>query len=265
MEFKLLGGLTVTNGMSQVPIARGAQRVVLAALLLGANRVVTIDEIIDDIWQLKPPRSARASLHNTVMRLRQALGAEAGRVATLVAGYQLTVHPGEFDIALFEQLTLSGRDAGRRGDWDGAARSLETALALWRGRPFADVPSDRMALREGHRLQELLISALEARAEAAIKTGRPGQAIADLTWLTQEDPLRERSHALLMLALWQDGRRASALAAYQAARAALLDHGLDPGPELQQVQLRILRADSEREHAFAVFPAWPRPGPLVTQ
>jgi DNA-binding SARP family transcriptional activator len=232
---------------------------------LGANRVVTIDEISEDIWQLSPPRSARASLHNTVMRLRQALGAEAGRVATLAAGYQLTVHPGEFDIASFEQLSRSGRDAARRGDWAEAARLQEAALVLWRGRPFADVPSDRMALREGHRLQELLIAALEARAEAAIKTCRPGQAIADLTRLTREEPLRERSHALLMLALWQDGRRASALAAYQAARAALLDHGLDPGPELQRLQLRILREDSQSEHAFAVLPAWPRPGPVFIQ
>lgn len=252
MEFRLLGALTVTNGFGQIQISRGAQRVVLAALLLSANRVVTTDEIIDDIWQLHPPRSARASLHNTVMRLRQAFGPEAGRVATLVAGYQITVHPGEFDLALFEQLTRSGRDAGRDGDWARATQLLDAALALWRGRPLADVPSDTMAQREGRRLQELRLAAQEAHAEAAINTGRNAQAVAELTRLTQQEPLRERLHTLLMLALWRDGRRADALAAYQSARSALLDHGLDPGPELQTLQLRLLREDRAPQRSAAV-------------
>jgi len=249
LEFRLLGALTVSDGLGQIQIARGAQRVVLAALLLSANRAVTRDEIIDHIWQLHPPRSARASLHNTVMRLRQAFGPQAGRVATLVAGYQITVHPGEFDVVAFEQLTRSGREACRDGNWEMASQLLDAALKLWRGRPLADVPSDSMAQREGHRLQELRLAALEAHAEAVINTCRYGQAIAELTWLTREEPLRERPHALLMLALWRDGRRADALAAYSSARGALLEHGLDPGSELRHLQLRLLREDCAPERS----------------
>lgn len=242
MDFRLLGALTVSNGTDALPIARGAQRAVLAVLLLNANHVVTTEDIIDELWG-EPPPTARASVQNSVMRLRHALGNQSSRLVTRSAGYEMTVIPGELDVAQFELLVASGWLAIRRGDWVLALDQLDAALSLWRGRPFTDVPASRRALNEGHRLTEMRLAATEARAEADINLGRYGQAIADLTRLTHDEPLRERAHALLMTALCYQGQRGAALAAYQVARNALRDQGLDPGWDLRELQHRILRGE----------------------
>ena len=179
MEFRLLGALDVANGADVMPIARGAQRAVLAVLLLNANYVVTTEDIIDELWTAPPP-TARASVQNNVMRLRRALGSQSGRVVTHPAGYVITVSSGELDVARFEQLIASGRLAVRRADWTAALEYLGAALALWRGRPFADLPASRMAASESHRLTQMRLTAAEAHAEATINLGMYGQAIADL-------------------------------------------------------------------------------------
>ncbi len=55
------------------------------------------------------------------------------------------------------------------------------------------------------------------------------------------NPLRERPRALLMYALYRDGRQAEALDHYHQARALLNDElGLEPGPELRKVHAQIL-------------------------
>ncbi len=242
MDFRLLGALSVSNGTDALPIARGAQRAMLAVLLLNANHVVTTEDIIDELWG-EPPPTARASVQNNVMRLRRALGSQAGRLVTHPAGYEITISQGELDVARFEHLVHSGWLAIRRGDWALALGQLEAALALWRGRPFVDVPSSRRAVNEGHRLTEMRLAATEAHAEADINLGRYGQAIADLTRLTHDEPLRERAHALLMTALCGEGQRGAALAAFQVARNALREQGLDPGWDLRELQHRILHGE----------------------
>ncbi|WP_170067893.1 BTAD domain-containing putative transcriptional regulator [Lentzea guizhouensis] len=58
------------------------------------------------------------------------------------------------------------------------------------------------------------------------------------------NPLRERPRALLMHALYRDGRQAEALDQYHQARALLNDElGLEPGPELRKVHAQILNGD----------------------
>jgi DNA-binding SARP family transcriptional activator len=263
VDFRLLGALAVSDGTDVLPIARGAQRAVLAVLLLNANHVVTTEDIIDEVWGAPPP-TARASLQNNVMRLRRALGGQAGRLVTHSAGYEITVSPGELDVARFEQLMAYGWLAVRRGDWVAALNQLGAALALWRGRPFADVPASRIALNEGHRLAEMRLAATETCAEAAINLGRYGQAIADMTRLTHEEPLRERAQALLMTALCCEGQRGAALAAYQVARNALREQGLDPGWDLRELQRRILRGEPLLAAPGAVRPSPPQPAAVVS-
>lgn len=56
MEFLLLGHLMVRRDGDLVPIPRGKQRTVLAALLLQANRVVTIDDLARALWDGGRPR-----------------------------------------------------------------------------------------------------------------------------------------------------------------------------------------------------------------
>jgi DNA-binding SARP family transcriptional activator len=245
MEFCLLGPLLVRSGGVLVPVAPGRQRAVLAALLLSGNRVVPVGELAEALWGSASPRSARASLQTYVMRLRKALG-EAGRsrITTQPGGYLISLSSGELDVDRFGAGLAAGREAARAGSHAAAAAQLRAALSLWRGQPLAGVASETLALREVPRLAEMRLQALEARIDADLHLGRHAEVIVELRQLAAADPLRERLHALLMLALYRDGQQAGALAAYQTARAVLVSElGAEPGPELRRLQQQILTAD----------------------
>ena len=246
-EFCLLGPLLVRRGGAVVPVTAGKQRVLLAALLLSANRVVSLDELNAALWGLAPPVAARATLQNYVKRLRQALGGTGGsRISTVPQGYMITVAADELDVSRFEALQGRARKAADEGAWDRAAVQLRRALSLWRGEPLAGVPSKLLAEREAPRLAEMRLQAIEARIDADLHLGRHAGVIAELRQLAAVHPLRERLHALLMLALYRDGQQAEALAAYQRARRALIEElGSEPWPELRRLQRQILAADPE--------------------
>src|ERR1700683_1034358 len=146
VEFGLLGPLVVEADGAQVTVSAGKQRVLLAALLLRANHVVSPAELADAVWEGSPPETARVTLQNYVKRLRQALGpAGYERIVTRPAGYLIEVGPAELDVARFSELQQAGRAAARAAAWEAASAQLGAALALWRGEPLADVPSRLLA------------------------------------------------------------------------------------------------------------------------
>jgi DNA-binding SARP family transcriptional activator/tetratricopeptide (TPR) repeat protein len=243
-EFCLLGPLLVRCGGRVVRVPPGKQRAVLAALLLQANRVVTADELVDVMWGTTPPPTARAGLQNCVKRLRDSLGAARARISTEPGGYMICLREGELDVARFEAKLDEARAAARAASWDAAARQAREALSLWRGQPLADVPSEVLAVREAGRLAGLGLQALETRIGADLQLGRHAEVSGELRQLAVAHPLREHLHALLMLALYREGRQAEALAAYRQARQMLIEElGTEPGPELQQMHQQILAAD----------------------
>ncbi len=245
MEFCLLGPLVVRLAGAEVRVPAGKQRAVLAALLLNAGRVVGLDELAEALWGAGPPPSARVATQNHVMRLRKALG-EAGRtrIRTQPGGYLIMVAAGELDVSRFEALLAAAQAAVRDGSWQAAADRSRAALSLWRGEPLADTGSELLALREAPRLAELRLQALEARIEADLQLGDHSGVISELRRLAGLDPLRERLHGLLMLALYRDGRQGEALAAYRQARAVLVaELGTEPGAGLRLLQQQILTAD----------------------
>lgn len=209
VEFCLPGPLLVRCGGVAVPVPPGKQRVLLAALLLSANRMVPVDELAEALWGSGPPASARPTLQNYVKRLRQALAdAGGGRISTLPGGYLIQVDAGELDVSRFEALQESAREAARAGAWDLAAAELRAALSLWRGEPLVNVPSELLSLREVPRLAEARLQAVEARIDAELHLGHHADVIAELRQLAGVHSLRERLHALLMLALYRDGQKA---------------------------------------------------------
>ena len=219
LEFCLLGPLVVRCGGVALPVPRGRQRAVLAVLLLNAGRVVSVGEMAETLWGPSPLPSAPVTVRNYVKRLRRVLGdADQARILTRSPGYVIRVDPGELDVARFEVLLEGARSAARCGSWEAAADHARAALALWRGEPLADVKSEALALREVPRLAELRLQAAELRMDAELRLGRLGAVIAELERMAAAQPLREHLHALLMLALYRDGRRAEALAAYRHAR-----------------------------------------------
>jgi DNA-binding SARP family transcriptional activator/tetratricopeptide (TPR) repeat protein len=246
MEFCLLGPLTVRRGDTVVPVQAGNQLVVLAALLLKANRVVPVEDLAETLWGTAPPPSARVTVQNYVVRLRKALGdQDHSRIGTRPRGYVISVATGELDVTRFEVLLGAARQATRDYSWDTAAAQARAALALWRGEPLADVESELLAVHEVPRLADLRLQAQEIRIDADLHLGRHAEVTWELRQLVAAHPLRERLHALLMLALYRDGRQAEALAAYQSARRVLVEElGTEPGPELRSLHQQILAADT---------------------
>ena len=129
-----------------------------------------------------------------------------------------------------------------------AARTLVEALGLWRGTPLGDVAAP-FASVEAARLEELRLAALESRIDADLASdATTSSSHHELEALIAEHPYRERLRGQLMLALYMSGRQADALEAYQDARRVLVEElGIDPGPELQQLEAAILRQDPSLE------------------
>jgi DNA-binding SARP family transcriptional activator len=244
VEFRVLGPLEVLSDGSALPVSSGRQRTVLAALLLSANQVVAVDELADVLWGPALPSSARVAVQNYVKRLRDGLGDAGLRILTQFPGYLIRVAVDELDVSMFEASLGAARQARQAGSWQKAADQARAALSMWRGEPLADVRSEALALRHVPWLAELRMEAAEIGIEAAIGLGSCAEVIGELGQLVAAHPLRERLRALLMLALYGDGRKAEALAAYQSAREILVaELGAEPGPELRELQRKILAGD----------------------
>jgi DNA-binding SARP family transcriptional activator len=241
----VLGPFSVRWNGSIVPVRAARHRAVLAVLGARAGQVASFDELAEVVWDSAPPAAARATLRGYVKRLRQALGPElAGRVVTREPGYLLEAAVPEVDLLLFDRLCAHGAAAVQAGEWSSALQLLGQALALWRGEPLADIGCQSLRRDLVPRLVSQRLQAVEGRIDAALALGQHPQLIAELAGLADAHPLRERFCAQLMLALYRCGRQAEALAAYQRTRGVLVDElGVEPGPELRDLQRRILAAD----------------------
>jgi DNA-binding SARP family transcriptional activator len=198
-------------------------RALLAYLLLHANELVSSDRLIDEVWGPEPAKTATASLQNYVSRLRKAIGADL--LLSRPPGYILRIDPERFDLARFERLTAEAHGAEPRE----RAEKLRAALSLWRGAALEDLAFEPFARDEIGRLEEARLAALEERIDADLELGSAGELVGELEELVEEQPLRERFRAQLMLALYRAGRQAEALEAYQEARRVLMDElGLEP-------------------------------------
>jgi DNA-binding SARP family transcriptional activator len=251
MRFGVLGPLSVTVDEAAITVTAAKQRIVLATLLLHANRVVSFDELVQAVWGDEPAATAKVTVRNYVLRLRQTLGPEAGgRIVTRDPGYLIELRTDELDLLRFSQLARDGGAAARAGDWELAWALFDDALGLWRGAALADVPSELLQRDEVPPLAQARLQALESRVEAALNLGRPAESVSELETLSARFPLRERFHALLMIALYRSGRQAEALGVYRRVRAALsYELGVEPGPELRALQAQILRGDLDSSAA----------------
>ena len=150
----------------------------------------------------------------------------------------------QIDSARFEELVADARLAAGEQAHARSRQQAQAALALWRGDAFADVAYEAWAEGEAARLHELRLVATELRIAADLELGGAAGAVAELEPLVRAHPLRERIRYLMVLGLYRAGRQAEALDAYQDARRALVDGlGIDPGPELQQLERAVLRQD----------------------
>ncbi len=214
---------------------------VLAVLLASANKVVSQDALIEAVWAGEPPEAAKATLHSYVSLLRKELGGEIAREGD---GYRVVVEDDSLDALHFERLVIDGRkELG--SDPASALATLQEALELWHGLPYGDLSGAPALMAEVSRLDELRVTAVESRVEAALAVGNHASVVGELETLVREYPYRERLRGLQMLALYRSGRQAEALRAYQRARTLLGEElGIEPSPELRDLEQRILEQDA---------------------
>jgi DNA-binding SARP family transcriptional activator len=242
--FRVLGGVDVVLPSGhQVAVRSAKQRRLLTALLMNANHWVSLDKLVDALWDDGPPPSAAGNTKTYVWRLRTAL--VAARIRSGTNGYRIDVARDELDLFRFEDDVRRGHQAAVAHDWPLVERLVSGAIGLWHGEPFADLETpDAKVCRA--RLGELRLTAQEDLVRAQLALGSHDDAIAELQALVAAHPLRERLRGLLMLALYRSGRQAEALCVYQDFRAVLdQELGLEPGDELTEIQLDILNQAPE--------------------
>lgn len=246
-EFRVLGPLEVLfDGVSQ-SLRRSGTRAVLACLLLEPNQFVSMDRLVDTLWDDSPPATARTIIHGYISSLRKLLAQPAVRdeddqpeLVTHAPGYRLRVDSDRIDTHRARALVnhAQGLEPEER------SQVLTEALTLWRGPILSNVTSTRLHQMVTPNLEELRLLALEERIAADLELGKQHQLLAELPGLVEQYPLRERLTAQLILASYRAGHRAEAQSQYHALRGRLsTELGIDPGPDLRALYERLLQDD----------------------
>ncbi len=245
MRLRILGPMQAWDGAEWHSLGAPKRRALLAALLVRPGQGVSVQQLIDDIWGVDPPRGAVNQVHGYVGRIRRTLNDPEGRLlVSRTPGYTLRLGDEDVDARHFEVLTAQGMAARRRGETEAAAKLLAEALDLWRGPALADIPSTLLVQAEADRLDELRLSALESRVASDLEMERHTDLVPELQAQTTRYPLREQLWAHLMLALYRSGRQAEALDAYQRLHRHLADQiGVQPDHRVQDLHQRILHGD----------------------
>jgi DNA-binding SARP family transcriptional activator len=249
MEVRLLGPveLIVDGRPVQVPTAK--LRALLAILVIHRGRVVSTARLIDELWDESPPRTAEATLHAYVSRLRKIFTSDGAPVTTELLirrrpGYQLAITPDQVDTNHFQALVDSAQAVAEAGEPAEAVRILEGALSLWRGPALAEFADRSFARAEALALEDLRLTAVEQWVESHLRLGDHLDLVGELQRLTTEHPMRERLWGQLMVALYRSGRRGDALLAFQRAQAYLQKElGIEPQDELRALADAVLAQD----------------------
>ncbi|GAA1403897.1 BTAD domain-containing putative transcriptional regulator [Catellatospora coxensis] len=246
--YRVLGPVDVVFAGQVVSFGAAKSRVLLASLLLRANRYVSTSQAMATLWGDDLPDSARATLHTYIMRLRKTLQQHQriGRcpLRTVPGGYTFEADADSLDLICFDRELCAARTASRAGDTTAELARLDKALSIWRGPALSNVDCDALHRDEVPRLTEYRLKAIERRIDIEMTLRHSGELIAELRTLTAEHPRRERFWSQLIESLYGTGRQSEALAAYQTVKQHLAEElGVDPGPELRGLHLRILNGE----------------------
>ncbi|MDP9867633.1 MULTISPECIES: AfsR/SARP family transcriptional regulator [Streptosporangium] len=263
--FSVLGGLDVRTSGRSLRIAGTKPRILLASLLLDANRVVGADLLAEVLWPRHRPRSAHANIRTYVSSLRGVLEAAGARIQARPPGYVIELSTGQLDALLFEDLIAGARAAGRTEE---SFDRLRRALALWHGTPLADLPASPLWDGRLQALAEVRLAAAEELIALRMARGEYTDAIGELRGLLKEHPFREDLWQRLMLALHWSGRQAEALHAYTTVRRQLVaELGIEPGADLRRAHAAVLAGEPPPAVAGPALPpavaAVPHPPPPV--
>lgn len=247
MRYGLLGPLRLTGDGAKCVISARKVEVLLATLLIREGQVVSMDQLIGEIWPDRPPRRATAALHVYVCTLRKLLHTPHHKRPTVLTsppGYLFELGTDEADFRLFLDLLGRGRAALRAYRYEEADEALGRALALWRGPVFDGHEYGPMMNEFARSLTERRTECLELYVEAKHRLGEHRQTIGLLYSLIEENPFHETFHRQLMLALYHSERKADALDVYRSAHRMFLEElGLPPCDAVRNLHKAILADD----------------------
>ncbi|ARF54289.1 hypothetical protein B1H19_08845 [Streptomyces gilvosporeus] len=246
LKFTILGALTVTMDGRRIAIGGARQRSILSLLLLNPGRIVSVDTLVETVWNGRPPATARTQVAICIAALRKRFkseGCDTEVIVTAHPGYLFALENHYVDAVEFEQLTARAQEAVREHRTADAAQWYEEALALWRGPALAGV-AGTLVEDETERLEELRLATFDAHVAVKLELGHHRDLLPDLLSVVRDHPLRERARGALMLAQYRVGRRAEAMETFREGREQFVRSlGLEPGPELQRLHDAILRDD----------------------
>ena len=248
LGFGVLGPLLMTANGVRVPLGAPKQRAVLAMLVVNRNRPVSIESLIDAVWDRDPVPAARTSIQSYVSTLRRLLGNAGGHPHAVLAsappGYQLNVADPDCDVGRFIAEKAAGVRAAAAGQFEEASSRLSAALREWRGPVLDDLRDFAFVDAIVTTLLEDKVAAHTARAEAEIACERPGAVIGELEALVADYPHHEPLWAQLITAYYLTERQSDALRAYRRLKTGLAEGlGIDPGPTVSALHERILRQE----------------------
>ncbi|MCO1596306.1 tetratricopeptide repeat protein [Micromonospora sp. RHAY321] len=256
MEIQLLGGLSAQLPARKLHLGTPKQQAVFAMLAVQPGQLVTMNDLVDELWPDGPPRSAVANVRTYAANLRRTFETfESGRgvIVRQQTGYRLVLRPELIDIFRFEMEHNAGREALMAGRPDHAVELLGRAVARWQGPMLAGISLGPVLAARTAAAEEERLLAVELLADVQLRSGRDDLAIPLLREVIARHPLREPAYALLMRALYERGDHAGALAAYGEARGKLkADLGVDPGADIQDLHRSIVAVTPPRRSLNSV-------------
>jgi DNA-binding SARP family transcriptional activator len=243
--------LSVSRETVDIGPSAPKQRQLLALLLLNANRPVSVEKLVTELWDYVPPSTAVAAVHTYVMHLRKAMFRGApGRIDTLDQGYRIRVQENELDLHTFTELVAEARMSLADGEYKTAARQLHGALDMWRGRILVDVTAGPLLRDAINRAERDHLNAISCRVDAELHLGMHHELVSELSGLVHNSPTHEKLTAQLILALYRSGRQVDALRTFDDLRRLLArDYRTAPSTTLRQLHQDILTGHPRLEVA----------------
>lgn len=253
LNFEILGGVQVHTRTGVHEVSGQSRRVLLQALLVSEEHTVGHGSLIEELWGEDVPNGVVNALQAHISRLRKWLrsiddGSTGVQLVSYAHGYQLALGNARLDATEFGSAIARGVElaAGYPAD---AARTLRSALRMWRGPVFGGDYGGLMCECAATRYNELRLQGLESLFDAELALRRENQLLGELYQAHRENPLREHFCGQLMLALYRSGRQAEALEVFRRTRHRLSDElGIDPTPELRKLEECILQHAPELRH-----------------
>jgi YVTN family beta-propeller protein len=257
LRIALAGRISIRNDGVLIEEERlpGRQgRLVFAYLVSEHARPVTRNELAEALWGETPPASWEKALGVIASKLRVVLGdsgLDGAKALTSAFGcYRLELPKGAWvDILAAEQAVDQAEAALASGDVEGARAEAATAASLVR---LPLLPGEDGSWVTGRRRQlaDVHVRAVEALADACLRSGDTAEAAKWATEAIRLEPFRESGYRHLMRAHAAAGNRAEALRVYERCRRLLSEElGAYPSPETESIYRDMLKLSPASDDA----------------